>query len=254
MAISPSFDSEKRMQCINRFWKQIPIFHERSEFHDENCDMVIGFIDQSKKTAPKIDKYLKNNFQIGLTPFSVLEIFLVIPNRLRGFLNQHADALSRYRVRYANSKDIPTLITLFNQPSSDRELKMAMSPEELEHHLFGGNYHYTAVLEEDGRIKGFINYYPMKGVKYLKQYSSVNIEFIHYEYYCPKLVALLIDRAIQYAEEIGTRIVAIENTSYLHKEDFKDFGLASGLRKMVLVACEKEKLLPIGGIFRGDVK
>jgi hypothetical protein len=131
---------------------------------------------------------------------------------------------------------------------------MVMREDELEYHLFGGNAHHTAVLEEDGRMKGFIQYYPMKGVKYLKEYSSVIIEFIHYEYYCPEILAFLMNRAVQFADEIGTRIIAIENTSYLHKENFKDLGLASGLRKMVFYGIEKERLLPIGVIFRGDVK
>jgi hypothetical protein len=253
-AISPSIDPRKRLECVLRLSQQFPIFHERSKFHDANCDMVIAFTDETKKTGSFLDRYLKKEYQLERTVFSILEFFLVIPNRLAAFLQQHAENLVLYCVRDATSRDIPTLTRLFNEPASGGELKLVMGKEELEYHLFGAKGHRTTVLEKGGSIKGFINYYPMRAIRNMKTSSYLVIEFLYYEYYCPEFLALLLNAAVQHARSLGIRTISLENPTYLEKRDFKDVGLIPALRKMLLSVAERDKILPPAGIYRGDIK
>jgi hypothetical protein len=253
-AISPAIDSRKRIECLIRLSQQFPIFHPKSDFHDANCDMVIAFTDETKKTGAFLDRYLQKEYQLERTLFSTLEIFVVIPNRLAAFLQHHADEGAPCRLRDATSEDMPVLSRLFNQPPPGGELKMMMTKEELEYHLFGGKGHRTTVLEEGGSMKGFIHAYPMKAIRNMKPTSYLAIEFLYYDSYRPGVFALLLNAAVQHGRDLGIRTISLENTTYLENRDFKDAGLVPALRKMLLSVAEREKLLPPGGRYRGDVK
>jgi hypothetical protein len=129
-----------------------------------------------------------------------------------------------------------------------------MTQEELKHHFFGHPNHRTSAAETKGKIRAFINYYPIDIIRDGHLSSYIIVEFLVSEDRNLGLMAILLNEALKWSEEIGAKGVVVENATYLEINHCEEIGLMPTFRKMTLSLISKNHPTDYFGGFRSDIK
>jgi hypothetical protein len=157
-------------------------------------------------------------------------------------------------VRGATEEDSGQLTDLFNRVPDEAHFMMLMTEDELRHHFFGHPDHRTSVIERQGTIEAFINYYPLDIIKEDTVASYVVVEFLVSESVNKTYAAALLSDAVTFAETIGAKGVVIENATYLDYDAYRPLGLIPTFRKMTMAAILKENAITYCEKLRCDIK
>jgi len=252
--ISPQLDYRLRLNCGFQLVRQHALFLEESEFYEPNCDLVYAFFDVSRPTKEVLDKLVKKYFKRERNIHSVFHSFIVMPNRLRMYTKENTDKLKPFQVRTASADDSKQLINLFNRVPSTIPFIMLVTEDELKHHFFSHPARRTFVVESQGVIKGFINFYPLEMFKEGKTSVYIIIEFLISESDNKDYIAALLQEAVNCAENIKAKVITFENATYLDYTTCRILGIVPTLRKMAMTILSKKHLADYGGGFRCDVK
>lgn len=252
--ISPQLDLRLRMKCFFQLAKQYALFIEESRFYKSNYDLFYAFYDIVKPTKESLDKFTKKYFNIEMKTYSVFNSFIVIPNRLRMYIKENKGKLNSFQIRTASENDLGQITIVFNRIQGKIHFSMIMTEDELKHHLFGHPSHCTFVVESQGVIKGFINFYPLEMFKEGKTSVYIIIEFLISESDNKDYIAALLQEAVNCAENIKAKVITFENATYLDYTTCRILGIVPTLRKMAMTILSKKHLADYGGGFRCDVK
>ncbi|HUL22607.1 MAG TPA: hypothetical protein VLZ10_14220 [Thermodesulfobacteriota bacterium] len=254
LAVSTKIDLRARLECLFEMEQQYVLLDSRSKYYNPDCDLVYGFFEAGRPLKFAGDKLLKKCF--GITRFDYLTFnqFMIVPKRLRGYLKRNGREENSFWVRHAGQKDSRELATLFNAIPEPPRFTRVMTEAELEHHFFGDPNHSTCVVETEGAIKGFINYYPLGIMKGGQLFSYVIVEFLFSKEGDLGWTALLLDEALKLAEEIGAKGVVVENATYLEFDRCQAIGLIPTFRRMTMSLISKSHSIDPLGSFRSDIK
>jgi len=252
--ISPQLDYRLKLNCGFQLVRQHALFLEESEFYEPNCDLVYAFYDVSSPTKEVLDKLVKKYFKRERNIHSIFHSFIVMPNRLRMYIKENKGKIESFQIRTASENDLGQITILFNRITPKIHFSMIMTEDELKNHLFGHPAHCTFVVESQGVIKGFINFYPLKMLKEGKTFVYIIIEFLISESDNKDYIAVLLQETVNYAEDIGAKVITIENATYLDYNTCRILGIVPTLRKMAMTIFSKKLFEYCNGSFRCDVK
>jgi len=156
--------------------------------------------------------------------------------------------------RAASESDSGELTKLFNHIPEGPHFVRIMTEEELRHHFFGHPKHLTSVIEIEGEIEAFINFYPVEILKGGQSSSTVIVEFLFSKERNRRFVAMLLNEALKLAEEIGAKSVVLENATYLDFDYYREIGMMPTFRKMTISVISKSHIVDYLGSFRSDIK
>lgn len=257
LAVSPKMDLRLRMDCGLQLYEQSLLCHPNSRYYDPNCDLVFVFFEESKPLKSVGDKLLSKYAQIDRKTGSTFNQCVVMPARLKKYLTENSAGGKSFYVRTATEKDSPSLTELFNQAPEGPHFIALMGEDELKHYFFGRSSHSTFVVECDGAISAFINFYPLETVKEGRMSLYVVVEFLITgrtrgdEQAC---LAALLNEAVKYAEKNSAQGVVFENATYLNYDVCRPVGLTPTFRRMVMSFIAKGNNISYAGSFRCDVK
>lgn len=254
LAVSAKIDLRARLECGFQMGEQHVLLDARSRYYDPNCDMVLAYIEAEKPLKYEGDRLLKKCFGINRIDYITFNQFMIVPKRLRSYLKQNCLKDDSNLVRRASKRDTEELTRLFNIMPEGLHFARMMIEEELEHHFFGHPDHLTSVVETGGKIRAFINYYPMEIIKGNGLSSYIIVEFLFSRENNLRLMAILLNEALQLAEEMGAKGVVLENASYLEIDDCQTIGLMPTFRKMTMSLISKNHQISCLGGFRSDIK
>ena len=256
-AVSPKLDMRLRMDCGFQMTLQTMPIHPDSCYYDPNCDLVFGYLEETKLLKNVGDNILQKYFDIDRRTCGPFNQCVIMHGRLTKFLNEHADRKKLFNIRLATEQDFTQLTSLFNQLPERPHFIMLMTEAELRHYCFGHSTHRTYVVEKDGKIDAFINFYPLEMIKEGKIFLYIIIDFLIADRVHENnniYFAALLHEAVKHAEEIKARSVVFENATYLNYESFRTLGLIPSFRKMNMVLAAKDNSITYEGNFRCDVK
>jgi len=254
LAVSTQIDLRARLECGFQMGEQHVLFDARSKYFDPNCDMVLAFFESEKPLKYTGDRLLRKCF--GITRFDCITFnqFMIVPKRLRNYMNQNCMGEDPSLVRHASESDSNELTKLFNDIPENPHFTRIMTEEELQHHFFGHPYHLTSVIETEGKISAFINFYPLEIIKEEQSSSYIIIEFLFSKDKNQRFVAMLLNEALKRAEEIGAKGVVLENATYLNFDYYREIGLMPTFRKMTMSVISKNHSMDYFGSFWCDIK
>jgi hypothetical protein len=257
LAVSPHIDLRLRMDCMLQLAEQTLLFHPDSECHDPACEATYAFVEEGKPLKSLGDKLSAKYFHVERKTCSKFNQFVVMPARLRTYLQENPLLERSFTLRSATEKDVPQLTQLFNQIPEEPLLVMTLTEDELCYYCFGHSAHKTALVEYKGTIAAFITYYPLETVKNGEVSLYVLIDFLiadrMHEHSRDCLATLLLE-AVNHAEDIGAKAVVLENATYLDYDTYRPLGLMPSFRKMNLMLVGKDDSIEYSGNFRCDVK
>ena len=254
LAVSTQIDLRARLECGFQMGEQHVLFDARSKYFDPNCDMVLAFFEAEKPLKYTGDRLLKKCF--GITRFDCITFnqFMIVAKRIQNYVKQNRLEEDSNLVRGASKNDVGELTLLFNDIPEDLQFARMMTEGELAHHFFGNPNHLTSVVETQGKISAFINYYPM-GVVRGGQFSSyVIVEFLFSKDRDLRFMAILLNEALKLAKDIGAKGVVLENATYLESDHCQEIGLMPTFRKMTMSLISKNHQIKYVGGFRSDIK
>jgi hypothetical protein len=250
LAISAQLDFRLRLYCL----AQTLIFYENSIFYDDTCEIVYEIHEERKTLRDIGGKYLRDYSQIETKICSIFNQFVVTPNKLRRYLHEKDIGGKKIHVRPAYEEDSFAITEVFNRIPEGPHFVRLMAEDELRHHFFGHPAHRTFVIEAQGAILAFINFYPLEMIKEGKNYGYVVIEFLISGNENIEYIALLLNEAVNFAEEIGAKGIVFENASYLEYDAYRPLGVIPTFRKMTMSVISKRKIMDYIGGFRCDIK
>jgi hypothetical protein len=254
LAVSKKIDLRAKLECLFEMEQQYVLLDSRSKYYNPDCDFVYGFFEAGRPLKFTGDRLLKKC--LGVTRFDYLTFnqFMIVPKRLRGYLEQNGIGRYGSLVRRAEESDSKELTKLFNDTLENPRFTRMMTEAELEHHFFGDPNHSTSVVEIEGKIRAFINYYPMGIIKGGQLSSYTVIEFLWSRERNLGFLAILLNEALKLAEEMGTKGVVLENATYLEMDHCQEIGLMPTFRKMTMSLISKSHRIDYVGGFRSDIK
>jgi hypothetical protein len=253
-AISPQFDARIRYNYAIQFGKQHVLFNKDSDCFIPDCDLVYAFYDMERPTREVLNRGLRKYFQIDMKSHPGFNSFMVIPRRVKMYVSDNPAQKSSFLVRTATEEDASQLTELFNQVPDEPHFMVLMTEDELRHHFFGHPDHRTVVIERQGTIEAFINYYPLEIIKEDTISSSVIVEYLVSNSVNRTYAAALLYDAVMFAEEIQARGVVIENATYLDYDVYRPLGLMPTFRKMTMAAIVRKNAFTHVEKLRCDIK
>jgi len=254
LAVSTQIDLRARLECGFQMGEQHVLLDARSRYYDPNCDMVLAFIEAEKPLKYAGDRLLKKCFGITRFDYMTFNQFMIMPKRLRNYVKQNRMEEDSNLVRGASKSDFGELTRLFNEMPEDLHFARMMTEEELEHHFAGHPNHRTSVVETGGKIRAFINYYPMGIIKGSQLSSYIIVEFLFSKDRNLRFMAILLNEALKLAEEMGAKAVVLENATYLEIDHCQEIGLMPTFRRMTMSLISKSHPIDYLGGFRSDIK
>jgi len=248
--ISQQLNLNSRLYCL----AEHPIFNESSKNYGATCDIVYQFHEERKNLRDVGGRFLKDYFQIENTICSIFNQFVINPNRLGEYFREKNVKEKMIHVRAAHEEDSVEITEVFNRVHKGPHFIRLMTEEELKYHFFGHHLHRTFVIESRGAICAFINLYPLEMIKNDATFTYVIIEFLISGEDNENYIALLLNQAVKFAEEIGARGIVIENATYLNHYAYRQLGLMPTFRKMTMSVISKKNEIDYFGSFRCDVK
>jgi hypothetical protein len=254
LAVSMKIDLRARIECISEMGQQYVLLDSRSKYYNADCDLVYGFFEAGRPLKCAGDRLLKTCLGITRIDYLTFNQFMVVSKRLRGYLKQNGIEEGSSIVRYGRENDSKELAELFNELPENPHFTRKMTEAELSHHFFGDRNHRTSLVETEGKIRAFINYYPMGIVKGGQLFSYIIVEFVFSKERNLRFMAILLNKALKWGEEMGAKGVVLENATYLDIDDCREIGLLPTFRKMTMSLISKNHPIdPLGG-FRSDIK
>lgn len=254
LAVSMKIDLRARLECLLEMEQQYVLLDSRSKYYNPDCDLVYGFFEAGRPLKFAGDRLLKKCLGITRLDYLTFNQFMIVPKRLRGYLKQNGIEEDSFLVRHAEENDSKELAELFNEIPENPRFARMMTEAELSHHFFGDRNHRTSVVETEGKIKAFINYYPMQIIKgsQLSTYSIVEVLLLKENNL--GFMALLLNEALKLAEEVGAKGVVVENATYLEVDRCEEIGLIPTFRRMTMSLISKSHPIDCLGGFRSDIK
>jgi len=254
LAVSTQIDLRARLECGFQMGEQHVLLDARSRYYDPNCDMVFAFIEAEKPLKYEGDRLLKKCFGITRFDYMTFNQFMIIAKRLRNYLKQNRIEEDCDLVRRASEGDSGELTKLLNEIPEGLHFARMMTEEELSHHFFGDRNHRTSVVETDGKIRAFINYYPMGIIKGRNLSSYIIVELLLTNDRNLGVMAILLNEALKLAEDTGAKGVVLENATYLELDHCQEIGLMPTFRKMTMSLISKNHQVDYLGGIRSDIK
>jgi hypothetical protein len=254
LAVSTKIDLRAKLECLSEMEQQYLLLDARSKYYNPDCDLVYGFFEAGRPLKIAGDRLLRKC--LGITRFDYLTFnqFMIVPKRLRGYLEQNGFGRYASFVRCAEESDSKELAKLFNETPGNHHFGRMMTEAELKYHFFGDTNHRTSVVETEGKLRAFINYYPMGIIKGGQLSSYTVIEFLWSKEENLGFLAMLLNEALKSAEEMGTKGVVLENATYLEMNHCQEIGLMPTFRKMTMSLISKGHRIDDVGGFRSDIK
>ncbi len=257
LAVSPRLDLRHRMDCVMQLAEHTHLFHPDADFYEPDCSATFAYIEEGKPLKSIGDKLSAKYFQVKRKTYSTFNQCVVMPARLKKYLQDNSPLPGSARIRIAEEADAGQLTQLFNKIPDAPHFMLTMAEDQLKHYCFGHPTHRTFVVERDGEINAFINFYPLETIKESKTQFFIVVDFLivnpFKECSMPHIAALLYE-AVKRAEEMNAKGVVFENATYLNFEDYAPLGLVPSFRKMNLVVLAKNGSVDYSGNFRCDVK
>lgn len=252
MTLAPYLGSQVRFNCL----LQTAGYIEKL-YLSPNCDFMY-FFSEGAKSVPELFRHLLGKY----TKMDVKDIyqfsfnqFLLAAKELLKYCQENAEAINKVQVRDALEKDFGGITGLFNRASNSKaEFIVQMTEGELKHYFCGHPTHRTAVIEIQGIIEGFINYYPLEIIKGGKASEFVIIEYLILDHTNIDYMAALLKEAVNHAVEVGAKGVVIENGTYLDLDECRVLGVKPTFRKMRMTIWSKNNLVKNLDGFRCSVK
>ncbi len=257
LAVSPQLDLRYRMDSIMQLSEQAHLFHPDSDYHNPDCSATFAFIEEGKPLKHIGDKLSARYFQVQRKTFTSFNQCVIMPARLKKYVKENPHVNQEGKIRPAEEGDAEQLSQLFNQIPDGPHFNLNMTEEEIKHYCFGHSAHSTFVIEQEGEIKAFTNFYPLEMTKEGKTQFYIIIDFLitSRDKECSKPhIAALLHEAVKRAEEIDAKAVVFENATYLNFETYVPLGLVPSFRKMNLVVLAKDNTMNYSGSFRCDIK
>jgi hypothetical protein len=254
LAVSTQIDLRPKLECQFQMLEQHVLLDARSKYYDPNCDLVLAFFEAEKTLKYKGDRILRKCF--GITRFDGITFnqFMIVPKKLRNYVKENRMEEDSNLVRGASESDSDELTKLFNEIPEDLHFARMMTEEELSHHFFGDPNHLTSVVETQGKIRAFINYYPMGIIKGSQLSSYIIVEFLFSKDRNLRFMAILLNEALKLAEEMGAKGVVLENATYLELDHCQEIGLTPTFRRITMSLISKSHQIDYLGGFRSDIK
>ena len=252
LTIVPRLSSQARFDCLLQMLGNI-----EEKYLSANCDFLLSFSEEEKSVRDLfknlILKYtkmdVKDAYDLGFNQF------MVRTEELLKYCKENADAINRIQVRDALEKDFGGIIKLFNSGSNRKaEFIMQMTEGELKHHFCGHPTHRTTVIEIQGVIKGFNNYYPLEIIRDGNASKYVISEYLILDHENIDYMAALLKEAVNLAVEVGAKGVVFENATYLDRDGCRVLGVKPTFRRMIMEIHSKNNLIKDLDSFRCDVK
>jgi GNAT superfamily N-acetyltransferase len=254
LAVSTKIDLRARLECLFEMEQQCVLLDERSKYYDPNCDLIFAFFEAGKPLKQTEDRLLRKCFGITRFDYATFNQFMIVPKRLRSYLKENGIEEGCPLLRHMSESDSRELTNLFNEIPECLHFTRIMTQEELKHHFFGHPNHRTSVAETEGKIRGFINYYPIDIIRDGHPSSYIIVEFLVSEDRNLGLMAILLNEALRLAEETGAKGVVLENATYLDTERCQEIGLMPTFRRMTMSLITKNHQVDYFGGFRSDIK
>jgi hypothetical protein len=252
MTIAPHLSSQVRFNCL----LQIVGYVEKL-YLSANCDFLYSFSEENKSIRDVFKNLFGNYSKMDVKDayqFSFNQFFIEAEQLLK-YCKEKADAINKVRVRDAIEKDFGGITRLFNSASNRKaEFIIQMTEGELKYHLCGHPTHRIAVIEIQGVIEGFNNYYPLEIIKDGKASKYVIIEYLILDHINIDYMAALLKEAVNLAVEVGAKGVVFENGTYLDPDGCRVLGVKPTFRKMIMEIYSKNSLIKNLDCFRCDVK
>ena len=252
--ISPKLPQNLRLNCGAQMVKQHALFVDGSEFFDPECDLVYAFFDEGRPTKDVLDKLLIKYFHVEMKVFSVFNQCVVMPTRLREYLLKNPAKKASFEVKPVSARQVDEISELFNRFHNEIHFTRQMTKDELRHHFFGNPDHHTYVVENEGAVEAFINFYPLEIIKGGTFPKYVVIEFLITEDPDGAFVASLLQKALDFGEKIEAKAIVFENATYLDYSVCHEVGLIPSFRKMIMTIASRNHPMECGKNFRCDVK
>jgi N-acetylglutamate synthase-like GNAT family acetyltransferase len=250
LTISPKISLQERLHIL----AQKPVFDEQSLYYEPDCDLIYEFHEESSPLRDVSGRMLKKYYDLERKILCNFSQFMVVPKKLRNYMKQNCLEKDSSLVRAASESDCEELTKLFNQISEGLQFARMMTQEELRHHFFGHSKHLTSVIETEGKIRAFINFYPIEIIKKGQSSSYIVIEFVFSKERNRSCVAILLNEALKRAEEIGAKGVVFENATYLDPDYYQEVGLIPTFRRMTISVIPRSHAMDYLGGFWSDVK
>ena len=254
LAASMKIDLRARLECLFEIEQQCVLLDERSKYYDPNCDLIFAFFEAGKPLKYREDRLLRKCLGITRLDYATFNQFMILPRRLRTYLNQNRLEDGSILLRGASESDSNELSKLFNDMPDNPHFTRIMTVEELRHHFCGHPNHFTSVIETEGRIEAFINFYPMEIIKEGQTSSYVIIEFLFSKERNRRFIAMLLNEALRVSEKMGAKGVVVENGADLDFDYYREIGVIPTFRKMTMSVISKNYSVDHFGSFRCDIK
>jgi len=254
LAVSMKIDLRARLECLFEMEQQYVLLDSRSKYYNPDCDFVYGFFEAGRPLKFTGDRLLRKCLGITRFDYSTFNQYMIVPKRLRGYLKQHGIEEDSSFVRHAGEGDSKELAKLFNEIQRNPHFARMMTEAELSHHFFGDRNHRTFVIEMEGKIRAFVNYYPMRIIKGGQLSLYIVVEFLFSKEGNLGFMAILLSEALKLAEEMGAKGVVLENATYLEIDHCQAIGLMPTFRRMTMSLISKNHQIDYVGGFRSDIK
>jgi len=253
--VSPELSGSARVHCAIQMMKQaVQLFDRNASFFIEDCDLIYAFNEIDKHTREVVDKVFKKHYAIDRKINSTFNQFIVMPNKLKKYLNETGSNQNSFNVRAVTEQDSQKLADLFSIIPQGSQFVMQMTGDELKHYFFSSADHQTHAIAENGEFKALIHFFPVQIIKESKTHLDVIVEFLVSDPVNKKHAAHLLSKAVDFAEKINAKAVVLENANYLDYNVFQPMGLLPTLRKMTMSAISRQGAFDYEGSFRCDVK
>jgi len=252
--VSPRLAPSERVHCAIQMMKQGVLFDKNSRFYVEDCDLVYAFNEVDSHTREVVDKVLKKHFAIDRKINSVFNQFIILPNKLKKYVNEISSREQSFDIRIATEKESDKLANLLNQVPQGAQFVMQMTEDELRHYFFSRPDHHTYAAYEEGNLRAFIHFFTVQIIKETKAHLELIVEFIISDPAQKNYAAHLLLKAVDVAEKINAKAVVFENANFLDFDAYQPMGLMPTLRKMTMSAFSREGSFDYSGTFRCDVK
>jgi len=250
LTISPKISLRERLHIL----AQKPIFDEQSLYYERDCDLIYEFHEENSPLRDISGRMLKTYCNLERKILCHFNQFMVVPKRLRNYMKQNHIEEDSSLMRTASESDSEELAKLFNDIPESPHFARIMTEKELKHHFFGHPKHLTFVIETEGSIRSFINFYPIEILKEDQSSLYVIIEFIFSKKRDRRSIALLLNEVLKIAEKIGAKGAILENATYLDFDYYREIGLMPTFRRMTISVVQKNHSVDYFGGFWSDVK
>jgi hypothetical protein len=250
LTISQKINLQEKLYLL----AQKPVFDAKSKYYEPNCDLIYEFHEEKSPLRDVSGRMSKKYYDLERKILCNFNQFVIVPKRLKNYMQENCTEEGSFLLRPASENDSGELTKIFNDIPEGPHFVRLMTEEELQHHFFGHPKHFTFVIETEGRIGAFINFYPIEILKGGQSSSTVIVEFLFSKERNRRFVAMLLNEALKLAEEIGAKSVVLENATYLEFDYYREIGMMPTFRKMTMSIISKSHIVDYLGCFWSDIK